>query len=83
MQDGYAVGNIGAAGVDSRFRFAFFAAGAELESFEIDPPIDEAYFFGVVGPESFDRIEVWELAPADHENDFFGDMYADPSPPTP
>jgi hypothetical protein len=81
MQDGYAVGDIGAPGKDSRFTFTFYAGAVVVKSFEVDPPIDEAFFVGLALEQSVDRLEVREVGSTDdlydqyNENDFFGVIY--------
>ncbi len=81
MQDGLAVGEIRGTGEDSRFEFTFVANGTVLESIVVDPPVDEAFFFGVVSLVPFDRVEIREIDPINNENDFFGRIYTFPGPP--
>ena len=81
MQDGFAIGDIGAPGKDSRFTFTFYAGAVVVTSFEVDPPIDEAFFVGLELDQAVDRLEVREVGSTDglgdqyNENDFFGVIY--------
>ncbi len=52
-----------------------------LESIVVNPPVDEAFFFGVVSLVPFDLVEIREIDPINNENDFFGRIYTFPEPP--
>jgi hypothetical protein len=87
MQDGFAVGNIGGPGVDSQFEFKFIGDGVVVTLTE-DPPIDEAFFLGVLVNSAIDRVEIREIGsvvidfgPPFNENDFFGTIYTSTTPP--
>jgi hypothetical protein len=80
MQDGFEVGEIRADGVDSRFRFTIISGTTTIASVDVDPPIDVAFFLGIISGVPFDRVEIRELDPASNENDFFGRIYTFPGP---
>jgi hypothetical protein len=74
MQDAFAIGEINAPGTDSQFDFIFKSGNTIVAQFSEDPPIDEAFFFGVVLAQPFDKLEIRETV-GTHENDFFGHIY--------
>ena len=74
MQDGFVVGDISAPGTDSQFDFIFKSGNTIVAQFSEDPPIDQAFFFGVVLSLPFDKVEIRETVGTD-ENDFFGHIY--------
>jgi hypothetical protein len=88
MQDGFAVGNIGGPGVDSQFEFSFIADGIVVVTLTEDPPIDAAFFLGVLVSPAIDKVEIREVGstvtdfgPPFNENDFFGTIYTSTSLP--
>jgi hypothetical protein len=74
MQDGFLIGDINAPGRDSQFTFTFYAGAFAVATFEVDPPIDVAFFVGAALDQPVDKLEIREVVP-DHENDFFGVIY--------
>ncbi len=81
MQDGFAVGDIGATGLDSQFTFTFKVGASEIVTLTEDPPIDQAFFLGVILGQAADRLEIREvgsglgISDQYNENDFFGHIY--------
>jgi hypothetical protein len=78
MQDGFAIGTVGSCPPfgpqDSQFTFTFKAGDTEIVTLTEDPPIDQAFFFGVVLSLPVDKVEFRETVGTD-ENDFFGLIY--------
>ena len=70
---------------DSSFTFTFKnggSGGTVVGSVNVDPPVGEAFFIGVISSEPFDYIEVREdgAQPGENtglycENDYFGDIF--------
>jgi len=92
LQDGYAVGCVAGAGnfpicaqtpagLDSRWSITLKRGTAVVGTLDVDPPIDELSFVGVVAPEPFDGVELREadgsmdIMDPLSENDFFGVVF--------
>jgi hypothetical protein len=83
MQDGFNVGNVEAdvgggfcPKQDSQFEFTFKneATGTIVYTLTEDPPVDEAFFWGVILPEVAHKLEIREVGSA-CENDFISTIY--------
>ena len=71
--------------LDSSFTYRFKSGGAGgsvVATVNVDPPVDQQFFLGVIAPAAFDYIEVREdgALPGENtgphcENDYFGDIY--------
>ena len=85
LQDAFAVGDLGGCqGADSRFEFTFIRGATAIAGLTVDPPVDEAFFYGVLLGGTFDQVEIREdgssiddLFDPLCENDFFGSILLD------
>jgi len=86
MQDGFAIGTVGSCPPfgpqDSQFTFTFKAGSTVILTLTEDPPIDQAFFLGVMLGQAAYRLEIREVGSVVSdfgdkycENDFFGHIY--------
>jgi hypothetical protein len=62
IQDGFAVGAINAAGIDSTFTFTFKNGTTVAGNLTVNPPNDQAFFVGATASSPFDRVEIRETS---------------------